>query len=103
MGCKKENQGLTGQKKGLLLTVRNGFSPYILLRLARFFFYCQNVVQIFPAIFGVVDQQSGIENVVSDEYIFFIDRKGKTDIIPIPTVFSIFTVFFFAVFFKSLD
>ena len=72
-----------------------------LKRAARFFFYCQNVVQIFPAIFGVVDQQSGIENVVSDEYIFFIDRKGKTDIIPIPTVFSIFTVFFFAVFFME--
>ena len=73
MGCKKENQGLTGQKKRL--TVRNGFSPYILLRLARFFFYCQNVVQIFPAIFGVVDQQSGI---VHFRFCTFGNRYVKT-------------------------
>ena len=65
------------------------------------FFYCKNVIQIFPAIFSVVDQQPGMENVVSDEYIFFIDREGKTDIIPIPAVFGIFIVFFLAVFFKS--
>lgn len=39
-------------------------------------------MQIFPAIFSVVDQKPGIEKVISDEYDFFIDRKSKTGIIP---------------------
>ncbi len=63
-------------KNGLLLTIRNGFSPYILLRLARFFFYCQNIIQIFPAIFSMVNQKPGMEDIVSYKRIFFIDREG---------------------------
>ena len=88
-------------KNGLLLTIRNGFSPYILLRLARFFFYCQNIIQIFPAIFSMVNQKPGMEDIVSYKRIFLIDREGKTDIIPVPAVFCVFIVFFLAVFFKS--
>ena len=59
---------------------RSGFSPYILLRLARFFFYCQNIIQIFPAIFSMVNQKTGMKDIVSDKHIFVIDREGKTDI-----------------------
>ena len=54
---------------------RSGFSPYILLRLARFFFYCQNIIQIFPAIFSMVNQKTGMKDIVSDKHIFVIDRE----------------------------
>ena len=47
-----------------------------------FLFYCQNVTQIFSAIFSMIDQKSGMENIISYEYIFFEDREGKTDISP---------------------
>ena len=49
----------------------------------------------------MVNQKSGVEDIVSDKHILLIDRKGETDIIPVPAVFRIFIVFFLAVFFKS--
>ena len=56
------------------------------------FFYCQNIIQIFPAIFSMVNQKPGMEDIVSYKRIFFIDREGKTDIIPVPAVFCVFIV-----------
>lgn len=35
--------------------------------------------KIFPAIFSVVNQKPGIEDIVSDKYIFLIDWKGKEE------------------------
>ena len=49
----------------------------------------------------MVNQKPGMKDIVSDKHILLIDRKGKTDIIPVPAVFGIFIVFFLAVFFKS--
>ena len=49
----------------------------------------------------MVDQKPGMEDIVSDKHILIIDRKGKTDIVPVPAKFGIFIVFFLAVFFKS--
>ena len=33
---------------------------FSLKRAARFFFYCQNVVQVFFAVFSVVNEQAGM-------------------------------------------
>ncbi len=51
----------------------------------------------------MVNQKPGMEDIVSDKHILLIDRKGETDIIPVPAVFRIFIVFFLAVFLRKLD
>ena len=43
----------------------------------------------------MVNQKPGMEDVVSDKHILLIDRKGETDIIPVPAVFRIFIVSLF--------
>ena len=92
----KLKSGIDRIKKRLIMDSKKWVFTVHLATACSFLFYCKNDIQIFPAIFSVVDQQPGMENVVSNEYIIFIDWEGKMNIIPIPAVFGIFIVFFLA-------
>ena len=60
----KKNQGLTGQKKWSIIDNKKWVFTVHLVTACSFLFYCKDVIQICPAIFSVVDQQPGMENVV---------------------------------------
>ena len=62
-----ENYGLTGRKKWLIINNKKWVFTVHLVTACSFLFYCQNIIQIFSAIFSMVNQKTGMEEIVSDK------------------------------------
>ena len=73
---------------------------FSLKRAARFFFYCQYVIKIFPVILCMTDQHTGGINIISGyaSGLIIIYRQREPDIVPVPSIRCISLMLGFPVF-----